>query len=84
VIVGSHAAQRSCRLGGVILGAVTAEPPEPFDAGRLDVSSPLDAPWRIHQAWPGSELVIVDHEGHGGDTMIGLCRRVVADLASVS
>jgi len=52
--------------------------------GRLDVSSPLDAPWRIHQAWPGSELVIVDHEGHGGDTMIGACRRVLADLASVS
>jgi proline iminopeptidase len=37
--------------------------------GRLDISSPLDAPWRIHRAWPGSELVIVDDEGHGGDSM---------------
>lgn len=37
--------------------------------GRLDVSSPLDAPWRIHQAWPDSELIIVDDEGHGGETM---------------
>jgi proline iminopeptidase len=34
--------------------------------GRLDLSGPLDAPWRIHQAWPGSQLIIVDDEGHGG------------------
>jgi proline iminopeptidase len=33
--------------------------------GRLDLSSPLDVPWRLAQRWPGSELVIVD-EGHGG------------------
>jgi len=37
--------------------------------GRLDVSSPLDAPWRIHQAWPGSQLLVVDDEGHGGSAM---------------
>ena len=49
--------------------------------GRLDVSSPLDAPWRIHRAWPGSELVIVDDEGHGGDTMMRHWRRILADLA---
>lgn len=34
--------------------------------GRLDVSSPLDVPWRLAQAWHGSELVIIDGEGHGG------------------
>jgi proline iminopeptidase len=49
--------------------------------GRLDLSSPLDGPWRIHRAWPGSQLVIVDDEGHGGDTMVGHCRRVLGDLA---
>jgi proline iminopeptidase len=49
--------------------------------GRLDVSSPIDAPWRIHRAWPGSELIIVDDEGHGGDTMMGHCRRILATLA---
>jgi proline iminopeptidase len=49
--------------------------------GRLDVSSPLDAPWRIHKAWPGSELVIVDDEGHGGDGMMTHWRRILADLA---
>jgi proline iminopeptidase len=49
--------------------------------GRLDVSSPLDAPWRIHRAWPGSELIIVDDEGHGGEEMVNHWRRVLADLA---
>jgi proline iminopeptidase len=49
--------------------------------GRLDVSSPLDAPWRIHQAWPGSELVIVDDEGHGGAEMVRRWRAVLAELA---
>jgi proline iminopeptidase len=49
--------------------------------GRLDISSPLDAPWRINRAWPGSELVIVDDEGHGGDTMMTHWRAVLADLA---
>jgi proline iminopeptidase len=32
--------------------------------GRLDVSSPLDTPWRLSRAWPGSELVVVDEAGH--------------------
>jgi proline iminopeptidase len=49
--------------------------------GRLDVSSPLDAPWRIHQAWPGSHLVVIDEEGHGGDAMMHTWRRVLADVA---
>lgn len=49
--------------------------------GRLDVSGPLDSPWRIHHAWPGSELIVVDDEGHGGDSMMAHWRRVLADLA---
>lgn len=49
--------------------------------GRLDVSSPLDAPWRLHRAWPGSELIIVDDEGHGGISMFTHWRRVLAELA---
>ena len=36
--------------------------------GRLDLSSPLDVAWHLSQAWPDSELVIIDDEGHtGGD-----------------
>ena len=38
--------------------------------GRLDVSAPLVTAWRLHKAWPKSELVVVDHEGHGGDAMV--------------
>ena len=49
--------------------------------GRLDLSSPLDAQWRLHQAWPGSELIIVDDEGHGGISMFTHWRRVLAELA---
>jgi proline iminopeptidase len=49
--------------------------------GRLDVSGPVDAPWRIHRAWPGSELIIVDEDGHGGETMTMHWRRILADLA---
>jgi len=49
--------------------------------GRLDLSSPLDAPWRLHQSWAGSELVVVDDEGHGGQAMMHKWREVLADLA---
>jgi proline iminopeptidase len=33
--------------------------------GRLDLSSPLDIPWQLSRAWPGSELVVIDDAGHG-------------------
>jgi proline iminopeptidase len=49
--------------------------------GRLDLSSPVDAPWRIHKAWPGSKLIIVDSEGHGGETMAMHWRGALADFA---
>lgn len=48
--------------------------------GRLDVSSPLDAPWRIHQTWPNSQLIIVDNEGHGGSTIFETCASILAGL----
>lgn len=47
--------------------------------GRFDLSSPIDAPWRIHQAWPGSDLVVVD-AGHGGDSMTEVCHQALLDL----
>jgi proline iminopeptidase len=34
--------------------------------GRHDISSPLDTAWRIHRAWPGSELIVLGDAGHGG------------------
>jgi proline iminopeptidase len=48
--------------------------------GRLDVSSPLWGPWRLHRAWPGSRLIVVDAEGHGGDEMQAHWRRVLGAL----
>jgi proline iminopeptidase len=38
--------------------------------GRRDVSGPAIVPWRLHRAWPGSELIIEEGEGHGGDVMV--------------
>ncbi|MUL41644.1 prolyl aminopeptidase [Streptomonospora sp. PA3] len=39
--------------------------------GRFDVSGPLDTAWRLHRAWPGSRLVVVDDAGHGGGGFTG-------------
>jgi proline iminopeptidase len=32
--------------------------------GRLDISSPLSTAWELVQAWPGSDLVVVERSGH--------------------
>ncbi|MEX8057419.1 alpha/beta fold hydrolase [Microbacterium sp. 16-032] len=34
--------------------------------GRRDISGPSLIPWRLHRAWPGSRLEIVEEDGHGG------------------
>lgn len=34
--------------------------------GRLDLSSPLVTAWELAQAWPESELVVVEGAGHDG------------------
>jgi len=34
--------------------------------GSLDISGPPDIAWQLVQAWPGSELVLLDGAGHGG------------------
>src|SRR5215218_3088454 len=44
------------RLAGIPAALVT---------GRVDVSGPPDVAWRLHQAWPGSELVVIEQGGHG-------------------
>jgi proline iminopeptidase len=51
--------------------------------GRLDVSSPLDSAWKLHKAWPDSDLIVVD-EGHGGEVMIDELVRAVARFAPIS
>ncbi|MEY2397276.1 MAG: proline iminopeptidase [Actinomycetota bacterium] len=49
--------------------------------GRLDISGPLDNAWRLKQAWPDAELVIVDDEGHGGPAMANHWMRALRELA---
>ncbi|MEZ4501723.1 MAG: prolyl aminopeptidase [Dehalococcoidia bacterium] len=34
--------------------------------GRLDLGNLVGTPWLLHEAWPGSELVMVDEAGHSG------------------
>jgi len=46
--------------------------------GRWDVSSPMETAWELHKAWPASELVVVDVDGHGGETMADELTRAIA------
>jgi proline iminopeptidase len=38
--------------------------------GRRDVSGPAVVAWRLHRCWPGSELIIYETDGHGGDASV--------------
>ncbi len=53
--------ERMNRLAGV---------PATLIHGRRDISGPAVIPWLLHQAWPGSELIIDEGEGHGGNAMV--------------
>ena len=35
--------------------------------GQLDISGPLDVPWKLAKVMPDAELVVIGDEGHGGD-----------------
>jgi proline iminopeptidase len=46
-----------------------AEIPGILYHGRQDLGSPLGIAWELAQAWPGSELVVIEDSGHtGSDT----------------
>jgi pimeloyl-ACP methyl ester carboxylesterase len=47
-----------------------AEIPGVMVHGRLDLGSPLVTAWELAQAWPESELAIVDGAGHFDPSMI--------------
>ncbi len=49
--------------------------------GRLDISSPLDTAWALHKLWPGSDLLVVNDEGHGGPAMAQSVTDAIAKLA---
>ena len=41
------------------------------------MSGPAITPWRLHRAWPGSRLEIVESEGHGGPIEMELTREAI-------
>jgi proline iminopeptidase len=49
--------------------------------GRLDVSSPLATAWNLHKQWPGSRLIVIDDEGHGGNAMFEALSQAATGLA---
>ena len=48
--------------------------------GRYGVSGPLGTAWYLHQAWPGSRLIVLDDAGHGGN---GFAGEMVSALAQM-
>ena len=52
--------------------------------GRHDISGPAITPWRLHQHWPASRLIIVESEGHGGPASMEHLRLAVDAWAGPS
>ena len=48
--------------------------------GRYDVSGPLETALRVHRAWPGSRLQVVDDAGHGGGSFDAALRAAIAEM----
>ena len=46
--------------------------------GRYDVICPLENAWALHEAWPGSELAIIDDAGHSAAEPGVRCRLIEA------
>lgn len=51
--------------------------------GRQDISGPVATAWQLHTQWPGSELHIFEHEGHGGKAMGAAIEQAYIDLLPV-
>jgi proline iminopeptidase len=47
--------------------------------GRLDLGSPIEGAWLLHEAWPGSELTIVENAGHETTTP-GMMENILAAI----
>ncbi len=48
--------------------------------GRLDVSSPLQTAWQLHQRWSKSRLIVVEIEGHSGAVMANEFTKAIANF----
>ncbi|PRZ41505.1 proline iminopeptidase [Antricoccus suffuscus] len=54
---------------GGLIGAMSklAGIPGVLIHGRRDISGPVQTAWDLHNAWRGSELIVIEDEGHGGE-----------------
>jgi len=52
--------------------------------GRLDISSPVQTAWQLHQCWSKSRLVVVETEGHGGAVMASEFSKAIAHFSPAS
>lgn len=47
--------------------------------GRLDLSAPLRTAWELAQAWPTSDLVVIEDSGHtGSPALVAVVRQAVS------
>ncbi len=53
-----------------------ADVPGVIVQGRYDLICPMESAWELHQAWPGSELVVVPDAGHSAAEQ-GITRALV-------
>ncbi|WP_336500624.1 alpha/beta fold hydrolase [Microbacterium paraoxydans] len=49
--------------------------------GRRDLSASMSVPFDLHRAWPGSTLIEVPDEGHGGPRIVELLREGVRRMS---
>ena len=52
--------------------------------GRRDISGPSLTAWKLHRAWPGSRLEIVEEDGHGGPRSAQLAQDAMDEFARAS
>ena len=80
--VADWAANWGAEPGAGLLGGMSrlAGIPGVLIHGRRDVSGPALTAWELHRAWPGSELVIIEEEGHGGPLMAEAWREAMDHL----
>lgn len=60
--------------------AVLAGIPAVLIHGRYDVSLPVRTAWELHKIWPGSRLIVIRDEGHGGPKMSEQMSQVLSEF----
>ena len=84
--VGDWPARFDGQTGAGLLGGMErlAGIPGILIHGRRDVSGPVLTAWELHRAWPGSELHVIEDEGHGGPAMVERWRAAMARLVEAN